>query len=71
MIGVNNPHLTEAEVNDLYRVCADVGDHILLIDCDDVNDIRRGIVYACTVEDAAAVFEEIDTLGLGSLDLLS
>lgn len=71
VIGVNNPHLTEAEIDADYRVCTAIPDHPLLAECPDVDDIRSGISYACEVAEAAAAFEEIAGLDLGDLGLLT
>ncbi len=62
VIGVNNPFIPSAETND-YIVCPSMP-HELLDDVD--NDNYQGIVYACTVQDLAAVFENVAALGLPS-----
>jgi len=60
LIGVNNPHLREEEVGQ-YRICQAIDNHPLLDNVYHPDDIRRGIMYACSVEDARAVIQEIPT----------
>ena len=60
LIGVNNPHLAEEEV-DQYRICQALDHHPLLDNVYHPQDIRRGVVYACSVPDARKVISEIPT----------
>ena len=60
LIGVNNPHLREEEVGQ-YRICQAIDNHPLLDNVYHPDDIRRGIMYACSVEDARAAIPEIPT----------
>merc|ERR1711936_1183656 len=60
LIGVNNPHLREEEVGQ-YRICQAIDNHPLLANVYYPDDIRRGIMFACSVEDARAVIPEIPT----------
>jgi len=60
LIGVNNPHLAEEEV-DQYRICQALDHHPLLDNVYHPQDIRRGVVYACSVPDARNVISEIPT----------
>jgi hypothetical protein len=61
LIGVNNPHLGEQEIDETYRVCESIPGHPLLNDVKDPDDIPRGIAYACSVSDAQKVIPEIPT----------
>ena len=62
LIGVNNPHIDSADI-DLYKVCTTIDNNEFLAEVNNPDDTYRGVVYACAVEDAAAVFEEIPDLG--------
>lgn len=48
LIGVNNIHISKAEILEDYVVCDDISDHIKFIKWRS-RDIRRGYSYACTV----------------------
>ena len=62
IIGVNNPHVASGDV-DLYKVCTPLVGNTFLEDISSPNDAYKGIMYACEVEEAAAVFEEMPDLG--------
>ncbi len=59
LIGVNNPHLSTNEVDNGYRICDPIPNHPLLDKVNNINDIKEGVVYACSVEDAQNVIPEI------------
>ncbi|XP_055856178.1 uncharacterized protein LOC129919345 [Episyrphus balteatus] len=52
LIGVNNPHLTLAQIKKDYILCKDVSDKITWINWKK-TDIKAGYSYACEVEDFA------------------
>ena len=69
-IAVNNPHITEDEIED-YKICANpIYDHPIMDGIYSPNDIESGVIYACEVGDAASVIPEIPD-ELANLDLLS
>ncbi|XP_017841252.1 uncharacterized protein LOC108598987 [Drosophila busckii] len=49
-VGVNNPHLTEAQIRKDYIICNDVSDQVNYINWKK-TDIRAGWSYACEVAD--------------------
>ena len=60
VIGVNNPHLQEAEVEEQYKLCqSPLVHHPLLAGIHHPNDILKGIMYACTVDEARKFIPEI------------
>ncbi len=59
IVGVNNVHLKESEVDENFRLCDPIPNHPLLADVHDQNEIARGIVYACTLEAAQSALPEI------------
>ncbi len=63
MVGVNNVHLSESEVDADYRVCSPVEGHAILQDINDIDNIEYGVVYACEYEDMLDLFEEVPDLG--------
>ena len=58
LIGVNNPHLKENEIES-YRLCPQITDHPLLNNVYHPDNIQQGVVYACSVADAQKVIPEI------------
>ena len=69
IIGVNNPHITENEI-DHYRICNPLKDHPIMKGISQPDNITKGVVYACNVSDALKVIDEIPK-GLAKLHLLS
>ena len=67
LVGVNNPHLSSGDIS-AHKVCSEISNHPMLSHVSNPNDIKKGIIYACRVEDVQAVFEEVPDLG--SLGLL-
>ncbi len=64
LVGVNNPHLSEEEAaSGEYHVCPEVVGHPLLSHVEDVNEIAKGVVYACMYDDLREAFEEVPDLG--------
>ena len=61
LIGVNNAHLTSEEVEAQYRLCPQIPNHPLLDNVSHPDDLRNGVVYACSVPDAQKVIPEIPT----------
>ncbi|EDV97604.1 uncharacterized protein LOC6557876 [Drosophila grimshawi] len=49
-VGVNNPHLTEAQIKKDYVICNDVSDQVTYINWK-TTDIKAGWSYACEVAD--------------------
>ena len=69
LIGVNNPHITEEEIEN-YKICSNpIYDHPIMDGIASPNDIESGVVYACEVGDAASVIPEIPD-ELANLSLL-
>lgn len=63
-VGVNNPYLTETEIQASYRVCSSPLDsHPILDNIFYPDDVEKGILYACQVDDLSQAFEEIPELG--------
>ena len=60
IIGVNNPHLLDSETES-YRLCPEIKDHPLLENIYHPDNIIKGIMYACSVDDAQKVIPEIPT----------
>ncbi len=61
LIGVNNPHLQDSDLES-YRICQEeIVDHPLLANVYDPDDIRKGIMVACSVAHAQKVIPEIPT----------
>ena len=69
LIGVNNPHITEDEIDD-YKICSPLKDHPIMEGIPEPDNISKGVIYACEVGDAADVIEEIPS-ELANLDLLT
>jgi hypothetical protein len=65
-IGVNNPHISEAEIAE-YKVCETL-EHAAMDEVFYPDDIERGVTFACHVNDIDKIFEEIPLLG--DLELL-
>eukprot|EP00095_Tigriopus_kingsejongensis_P008765 maker-scaffold151_size306168-snap-gene-0.6 protein:Tk08765 transcript:maker-scaffold151_size306168-snap-gene-0.6-mRNA-1 annotation:"duplex-specific nuclease" len=65
-IGVNNPYITEDEIEAL-KICTPLESHPILDDIFYPNDIELGILFACQVNDVDKIFEEIPDLGELSL----
>ncbi len=64
IVGVNNPHLSEEEIDSDYRVCQDeITDHPIFLEIDDPDDISKGVVYACFYQELADQFPEVPYLG--------
>jgi len=66
VIGVNNPHLTS--IPDDYIICPPIPDHPLLDSVHHPEDIVKGYIWTCSVEDLAAVVENVPELP--EMDLL-
>lgn len=62
-IGVNNPHISEAEIPD-YTLCNPIENHPIMADVFYANDIYKGVVYVCSVPDASKVIQEIPQLDI-------
>lgn len=60
VIGVNNPHLLDSDLES-YRLCPPIKDHPLLASVYHPEDVKKGIMYACSVADAQKVIPEIPT----------
>jgi len=58
LVGVNNPHLDS--IPDDYVVCPPLSQHVLLPS--DNQDIYKGYMYACRIEDLASAFPEVPDL---------
>ena len=72
VIGVNNPYLTEDEVDtDNYRVCSPPTKNHPFLENTKPKNITLGIMYVCKVEEAAKAFAEIRSLDLGDMELLT
>ena len=69
IIGVNNPHITEDEIED-YKICNPLTDHPIMEGISEPDSIKKGVIYACEVGDAADAIDEIPN-ELANLDLLS
>ena len=69
IIGVNNPHISEDDIED-YRICDPISDHPIMEGISEPDSILKGVIYACEVGDAADVIDEIPS-ELANLDLLS
>ena len=59
LIGVNNPHLDETEVEEYKALCPQIEGHPLLDSVYHPDDIQKGIMYACSVADAQKSIHEI------------
>ena len=69
-IAVNNPHITEDEIES-YKICSNpIYDHPIMDSIYSPDDIESGVIYACEVGDAASIIPEIPD-ELADLDLLS
>lgn len=57
--GVNNPHLTLADIqNNGYIICPDVSDQITYVSWTK-GDLRRGYSYACEIHEFARIVHHI------------
>ncbi|KAH8370850.1 hypothetical protein KR093_005216, partial [Drosophila rubida] len=68
LIGVNNPHLSLAQIQKDYVICPDIGDQISWISWTK-EDLKKGYSYACAVEEFTKVvkhlpLEELETSGV-------
>jgi DNA/RNA endonuclease G (NUC1) len=66
LIGVNNPHLTLAEILSNYVICTDVSSRINYVSWQRTN-LSRGYGYACDVNDFLRVVPHIPGLTVRSL----
>jgi hypothetical protein len=66
LLGVNNPHLTLAEIISNYVICNDVSDRINYVSWQR-NDLLRGYGYACEVNDFLRRVPHIPGLNVTSL----
>jgi len=60
VVGVNNPHLTS--IPDDYYICPPIANHPILDNVFYQDNIERGVIWACRVEDLALVVEEVPEL---------
>ncbi|KAL7011614.1 hypothetical protein ACKWTF_014357 [Chironomus riparius] len=59
LIGVNNPHLSLAEIQNLgYIICPDVSDQITYVSWTK-GDLRRGYSYACEIHEFVRIVHHI------------
>ena len=68
-VGVNNPYLDSAEAAASHICSIEIENHPILNEINDINDVEKGIMYACQVGDLAEVFPEVPDLG--NLGILS
>ena len=68
LVTTNNPYLTDAEVDDGYRVCDPVENHPMLASVTEPDNVEKGVTYACEYDDLRDAFVEVPDLG--SLGLL-
>ncbi|KAM8708062.1 hypothetical protein ACLKA7_015090 [Drosophila subpalustris] len=61
LIGVNNPHLTEAQIKKDYVICNDVSDQVTYINWKK-TDIKAGWSYACEVADFLKTVKHLPAL---------
>lgn len=66
LIGVNNPHLSQEDIDRDYVICKDVSDLISFVNWQRTN-LRRGYGYACEVNDFLRVVPHIPGLVVRSL----
>jgi len=66
VVGVNNPHLKSLPAD--YVICPAVENHPVLESLKHPEDLFRGYIWACRVEDLAAVVPNVPELP--SMDLL-
>lgn len=66
LIGVNNPHLSQEEIDRDYVICKDVSESISYVNWQRTN-LRRGYGYACDVNDFLRVVPHIQGLVVRSL----
>ena len=66
-IGVNNVHITSGDIS-RFTICT-TQSHTIINGISNVNDIAKGVVYACLVDDAMDAIPEIPSSlrGLGRL----
>ena len=64
-IGLNNPHATAAPT----ELCSNTCSQMAWVDWE-MTDLPGGYMYCCSLEEAAAAFKEIDSLGLSSSGLI-
>ncbi len=57
VVGVNNPHLAAIPAD--YRICAPLSDHPLMEGVNEPENIKRGVSWACAVEDLARAAPEV------------
>ena len=62
-VGVNNPYLEGAEVEAAHVCSIEINDHPILNDINNIDDVTKGVMYACQVGDLAEVFPEVPELG--------
>lgn len=67
-IGINNPYLTEEEV-EILTPCPTIANHPVLDGIFHPESIEKGVLFACQVNDIDKIFQEIPVLG--DLELLT
>ena len=65
-VGVNNPHLSN--ITEEFIICPPLTNHTLLENIPDADDISKGYMYLCRVEDLAKAVDEVPELP--DMDLL-
>jgi hypothetical protein len=60
LIGVNDPHMQQSEVASV-KICDPI-DHSFVQGLSQPDDIYKGVIFACTVEDAKKTITEIPDL---------
>ncbi|XP_065362185.1 uncharacterized protein LOC135955755 [Calliphora vicina] len=66
LVGVNNPHLTLAEIKQDYILCPDVSDRVTYVNWKK-TDIRKGYMYACEVSEFRKVVTHLPTFDVSGL----
>ncbi|KAM7355278.1 salivary protein Tsal2A [Cochliomyia hominivorax] len=51
LIGVNNPHVTQSEINSSYIICDDIHDQVPWLRWMQNKNLKKGFLYACSVPD--------------------
>lgn len=60
VVGVNNPHVQE--INETYQLCPALDNPTILDRVSQPENIERGYIYACRVEDLSAAVPEVPEL---------